>query len=84
MNMAGQPKESTGGPRAKSQQSGPPYWMTQLQPKARRSAGQEKKKPKWGQGSGCGGQMDRAKTMAEWEPQRCVSTERNGGLAAAF
>jgi len=28
--------------------------------------------------------MDHAQTMAEWEPQQCVNTEINGGLAAAF
>jgi hypothetical protein len=36
---------------------------------ARRAAklGQERKKPKTEWGSGCGGQTDRAQTMAEWE-----------------
>jgi len=42
------------------------------------------KEPKSGQGSGCGRQIDCAQTMAEWEPQQCVNTEMNGGLAAAF
>jgi len=28
--------------------------------------------------------MDRAQTMAKWEPQQCVNREMNGGLAALF
>jgi len=42
------------------------------------------KEPKVGAGSGCGGQMDRAQTMAEWEPQQCANMEINEGPAAAF
>jgi len=58
--------------------------MTQLQPKAPHSAGQERKQPKLEQGSGCGGQMDRAQTMAERQPQRFVRKGMNGVLAADF
>ena len=52
--------------------------------KVPRSAGQGRKKPKSERRSGFGGQMDRAQTMAEWEPQRCVNTEMNGARAPAF
>ena len=71
-------------PRAKSQWSGPPYWTTPPQPRAPHNAGQERKKPKLEQGSGCGGQMDRAQTMAGWEPHQSATTEINGGFAAVF
>jgi len=76
---------NTGGgsePRAKNQWSGPSYWTTTPQLREPRSAGQEKKKLKWERGSGCGGQMDLAQTMAGWEPQQCANTEMNGGPAA--
>jgi len=66
MSMAGQLKAWIGRPQAKNRWSGPPYWTTPLQPKALRSAGQERKKPKSYQVSGCGGQMDRTQMMAEW------------------
>jgi len=71
-------------PRAKNQWSEPPNWTTPPQPREPRSAGQERKKPKSERGSGCGGQMDRAQTMAEWEPQQCANTEMNGGPATAI
>jgi len=82
--MAGHPKIHIGPPRANNQWSGPPYWTTPPQPSLPRDAGQERKKPKSEQGSGCGRQMDCAQTMAEWELQQCANTEIYGILAAAF
>jgi hypothetical protein len=40
------------------------------QPREPRNAGQERRKPKSEWGSQCGGQMDHAQTMAEWEGQQ--------------
>ena len=82
--MAGQPNARISRPPAKNQWSGQPYWLTPPQPRTARNTGQERKKPKSEPGSGCGGQMDRAQTMAGWELQQCANTEINGGLPAAF
>jgi hypothetical protein len=57
----------------KNQRLGPPYWTTLLQPSAACITGQERNQPKSVQGSGCGGHMDLAQTMAEWELQLCVA-----------
>jgi len=58
--------------------------MTPLHPIALYSAGQERKKRKSDQGSGCGGLRDRAQTMAEWDPQQYIRIEMNGDLTAAI
>jgi len=82
--MARPLKAQIGHPRVKSQWSGPPYWMTPLHQTAPRNAGHKTKMPKSEQGSGCGGQMDRAQMMGEGEPRQWANTEINGGLAAVF
>jgi hypothetical protein len=70
--------------QAKKQSSGPPYWMRPLQPNGPHSVGEERQKLKSEQGSECGGRMDHTQTMAKWEPQQCVNTELNEGLATVF
>jgi len=68
-------------PRGNNQWSELRYWMSPPQPRALRSAGQERKKSKLEQESGCGGQMYCAQTMAQWEVKLCSNTEINGGPA---
>jgi len=51
--------------------------ITPPQPRAPRSAGQERKKPESPQGSGCGEVMDRTQTMAEWKPQQFAKADIN-------
>jgi len=67
--MPGQPKARIGCPWAQNLWSGQLYWMTPPHPREPRNGGQERKETNSKQWSGCGGQINRAQTMAEWEPQ---------------
>jgi len=66
------------------QLSKPKYWMAKAQLGELRNAGEQRRKRMLGWESGCGGQMDPALTMAEWEWQQCASTVMNGGPIAVF